>query len=92
MLINTGKEIRDPKVDQVVFFQPYQSERDKDKKPYPVIINSGYYLDPQYQRLSNHWEWNRLTSTGKIGKKENGYGNFFKAEGYKVTRKVVILK
>jgi hypothetical protein len=93
MLVNTGEQIRNPKINQVVFFQPWQDRRERRKKPYPVIINDGCYVDPIYQRLSNHWTWQRLTPTGRIRPEvEGGYGNFTKAEGYEITRKITVLK
>jgi len=91
MLVNTGELIRDPKVDQVVFYQPWQGKNDKRKKAYPVIINSGCFLSND--RVSNFWYWQRLTPTGRIKPEvEHGYGNFFIAEGYQLERKVVVLK
>ena len=35
-----------------------------------IQIKSGYFLDPVYQRLSNHWHWTVL-ETGETG---HGYG------------------
>ena len=91
MITNTGEQIRDPKVGEVVFFQPWQGKTDKRKKPYPVIINSGCFLSGG--RVSNWWSWNGLTPTGRIKPTvEIGYGNFFKAEGYEVQRKVTVSK
>lgn len=93
MLKNIGEEIRDPKQNQVVFYQPWQGETDKRKKPYPVIINSGCFLDPTFGSLSNFWYWQKLTPTGRIKPEiEQGYGNFFIAEGYEVQRKIIIKK
>ena len=91
MIINTGTEISSPKVNQVVFYQPWQGKTDRRKKAYPVIINSGdLFVDG---RVSNFWYWQRLTLTGRINPKvEHGYGNFFAAKGYKVERKVTVLK
>ena len=91
MLVNTGEQINDPELDQVVFFQPWMGWNDKRKKPYPVIINNGCFLSGG--AISNFWYWNRLTPTGRIkGEEEHGYGNFTRAEGYSVERKVVISK
>ena len=93
MLINTGKKINNPQKDQVVFFQPWMGKTDKRKKPYPVIINFGSYLDGISSRISNFWYWQRLTPTGRIRKEiEKGYGNFTVAEGYILTRKVIVTK
>ena len=93
MLVNTGKQISSPKVNQVVFYQPWQGKTDNRKKPYPIIIKDGEYLDSQYGRLSNFWSWHRLTPTGRINPRvESGYGNFFIAEGYQVETKVTVLK
>ena len=92
MLTNTGELIRDPKVGQVVFFQPWRGKNDKRKKAYPVIIVDGAFLVDG--RVSNYFSWKRLTPTGRIkhGCGEDGYGNFFVAEGYKVETKVTVLK
>jgi len=91
MLVNTGERINDPKVNQVVFFQPWKGKTDKRKKAYPVIINGGCFLSGG--RVSNWWNWHRLTPTGRITGAENqGYGSFTKAEGYNVSRKVTVLK
>lgn len=88
MILNTDIQISDPKVNQVVFYQPPR-KFDKDKKPYPIIINEGCYLSNG--RLSNFWQWQRLTPSGRIRPKiENGYGNFTKAKGWKVERKVKV--
>ena len=91
MLVKKGTEIRNPQLNQVVFFQPWQGKTDSRKKAYPVIINKGDFLVDG--RVSNFWYWQRLTPTGRIkGKQEHGYGNFFEARGYLVERKVVVPK
>lgn len=91
MLVNTNEQISDPKVNQVVFYQPWQGKNDKRKKAYPVIIKEGEYLSGG--RLSNFWYWQRLSPTGRINPKvEHGYGNFTIAEGYRTEIKVVVLK
>jgi hypothetical protein len=38
----------------------------------PVIVESGYFLDPQFGRVSNFWHWINL----RTGKREHGYGCF----------------
>jgi hypothetical protein len=88
MITNTGIHIKEPKVNQVVFFKPWQGKNEMRKKAYPVIIVDGQYLSNGL--ISNFWSWQRLTPTGRINPKvECGYGNFFQAEGYKVVRKVI---
>lgn len=89
MITNTGKMVKEPKVNEVVFYQPWQNKRDFQKKSYPVIIKSGNYLSNGL--LSNFWYWQRLTPTGRINPKvECGYGNFTEATGYDVVRKVIV--
>jgi hypothetical protein len=73
-----------------VFYKPWQGKNDRRKKPYPVIIKSGAYL--RNGLLSNHWDWQRVTPTGRINPKvECGYGNFTIASGYEVIRKIVVI-
>jgi hypothetical protein len=43
---------------------------------YPVYIIEGFYLDPVYQRLSNHWKWRKINNDGTLGDKEADYGLF----------------
>jgi len=91
MLVNTGIQVSEPAMNQVVFYQPWQGKNDRRKKAYPVIIKDGAYL--RNGRLSNFWDWQRLSPTGRINPKvECGYGNFFKAEGYEVVKKVIVSK
>lgn len=90
MLINTNKSINNPKINQVVFYQPPRTLKHKDKKPYPVIINDGCYLSNN--RLSNFWEWQKLTPSGRFRCIEYGYGKFTIAKGYEIQRKVKLLK
>ena len=40
----------------------------------PIKITHGYFLDPIYHRLSNHWTWRKVLSNGSLGKKGEGYG------------------
>ncbi|MDP3726603.1 MAG: hypothetical protein Q8R36_05415 [bacterium] len=45
------------------------------KRGHPICIIDGYFLDPIYGRLSNHWEWRRVKADGTLGvKKYSGYG------------------
>jgi hypothetical protein len=91
MIKNTGISIDSPKIGEVVFYQPWQEKNDSRRKPYPVIIVHGAYL--QNGLISNFWNWQRLTPSGRIKPKiECGYGNFTKASGYSVVRKVVVTK
>ncbi len=39
-----------------------------------VKIESGYFLDPIYHRVSNHWTWREVRPDGTLGPKESGYG------------------
>jgi hypothetical protein len=39
-----------------------------------VKIVGGYYYDPIYNRLSNHWTWREVKADGSLGPIENGYG------------------
>ena len=83
MITDTGEHITTPEVNRIVFHKPWQGKKEMKKKAYPVIINSGQYLDSLYHRLSNFWDWQRVSPTGKINKKvESGYGNFTIASGY----------
>ena|ERR1035437_9423252 len=83
MIRNTKIGISDPKIDQVVFFKPWQG-KDTKKKAYPVIINSGQYMTEH--GLSNFWYWQKISPTvGRISKNiEHGYGKFTLAKGYSV--------
>lgn len=91
MLVNTGKEIRKPKIGQVVFFQPWQGKNDNRKKAYPVIITDGQYMGTH--GVSNFWYWQRLTPSGRIKPEvEHGYGNFTEASGWELERKVIVVK
>lgn len=90
MLIDTNKQINSPKVNQVVFFHPARKMKYKPRKSYPVIINEGCFLSNG--RVSNFWEWQKLTPTGFIRKTEHGYGRFTIASGYEVQRKVKLIK
>ena len=40
----------------------------------PIKITHGYFLDPTYHRLSNHWTWREVLPNGSLGKKGEGYG------------------
>jgi hypothetical protein len=91
MITNTGVKINEPKVNQVVFYQPWQGKNDRRKKAYPVIIIDGAYY--RNGLLSNFWDWHRLSPTGRINpKRECGYGNFTEAEGVEVITKVKVKK
>jgi hypothetical protein len=39
-----------------------------------VKITSGYFLDPVYRRVSNHWTWRPVLRNGRLGREESGYG------------------
>jgi len=72
MLVNTNKLIKSPKINQVVFYHPPRTLKHRDKKPYPVIINDGCYF--YNGRLSNFWEWQKLTASGRFRESGCGYG------------------
>ena len=40
-----------------------------------IYITSGYFTDPEYGRISNHWSWREVNKDGTLGKKGNGYGD-----------------
>ena len=42
-----------------------------------VYIVSGFYLDPNFGRISNSWAWRSVLKNGELGDLECGYGNFF---------------
>lgn len=44
-----------------------------DKGAY-IYITGGYYTDPIYRRISNHFNWRIINSDGSLGKEEYGYG------------------
>jgi len=58
----------------------------RDYKPYPVVIKQGSYLSNG--RISNFWEWQRISLHGKLGEKGCGYGNFTVADGYRIEVKI----
>ena len=90
MLKDSNVRISDPAINQVVFFKPWQGKNANRKKAYPVIINSGKYLSNGL--LSNFWEWQRVSPTGRINNNiESGYGNFTVAWNYEVQRKIKVL-
>lgn len=39
-----------------------------------VIVLSGYFLDPVYNRVSNFWTWQYINDDGVLGLIESGYG------------------
>ena len=47
----------------------------------PIKIISGYFLDPIYGRLSNHWRWKVVKKNGELQEgQDSGYGggpNYF---------------
>lgn len=45
------------------------------RKLKPIYIIDGYYTDPTYGRLSNHWTWRPVKKDGTLGKRQNGYGD-----------------
>lgn len=84
MITDTKEHISNPKPHQVVFFKPWMGKNEKRKKAYPVIINDGQYMGQH--GLSNFWDWQRLSLTGRINKNvEHGYGNFTIAKGFKIS-------
>jgi len=44
----------------------------------PVLIESGYYLDPIYRRVSNFWHGHYVNPDGSLGEEWSGYGGRFK--------------
>ena len=38
-----------------------------------VMILSGCYRDPIYNRISNFWYWKEIFADGSLGKEESGY-------------------
>jgi len=88
MLVNTNKRVKCPKINQVVFYQPPRRLKCRDYVPYPVIITDGCYTSNG--KISNFWEWQRITLSGKFKDIGNGYGHFYIAEGYEVERKIII--
>ena len=93
ILVNTNKKINEPKIGEVVYFQPWMGKNANRKKSYPVLIKSGCYLDAMFHNVSNYWTWQHLTPTGRPkGDIEQGYGNFTIAKGWKVEIKVVVMK
>jgi len=90
MIKNTNEKINTPNLNDVVFFQPWITEADKHKRPYPVLIISGCFFDSSF-RVGNFWNWQPLTLTGKnFGEVRSGYGNFTKATGWKIEVKVKV--
>ena len=54
-----------------------------------VYITGGYYTDPTYGRLSNHYSWRKVKKDGSLGKEYSGYGGAeFKPVKFEVTIKV----
>ncbi len=81
MIKDTKYKINEPKVNQVVFFKPWQSKKEAKKKAYPVIINDGQYMGTY--GLSNFWNYQRISPTGRINRNvEQCYGNFTLASGF----------
>ena len=82
MITDTKHPISNPKVNQIVFFKPWQG-KDAKKKAYPVIINDGQYMGTY--GLSNFWDYQRISPTGRINKNvEQCYGNFTLAKNITV--------
>ncbi len=93
MLVNTNKKISDPKISDVVFFQPWGSKTDWKKKAYPVLIKSGCYRNTTFHTVTNFWDWQPLTPTGKPkGKLQHGYGNFTIATGWQTEVRIIVSK
>ena len=91
MLTITKNRVREPRPDEVVFYQPRNYDNQNHKKPYPVIVSSVKFEIGG--RVSNFFYWQSITPTGRIRDKvEHGYGNFYAAEGWSVSRKITITK
>ena len=45
----------------------------KHPNGYDAYIESGYYLDPIYGRISNFWTWRPVRKNGALGKRISGY-------------------
>jgi hypothetical protein len=39
-----------------------------------ILIMRGYFLDPEFGRLSNHWTWRYIRPDGSLGQGGSGYG------------------
>lgn len=53
----------------------YSPNGQAEKKGYLIKIIGGFFLDPIYHRLSNHWAWKRVKKDGSLGDEiERGYG------------------
>ena len=58
----------------------------------PVLIKDGQYLDPQYGRVLNFWEWYELNDQLQITEEQSGYGFFFKpSKKFKVKVKYEVI-
>jgi hypothetical protein len=53
-----------------------------------VYVESGCYLDPVYQRVSNHWTFRKVNKNGKLGKRFSEYGQSLKELKYSLVVKV----
>lgn len=38
------------------------------------LITDGFYIDPTYGRISNHWTWRPVRPDGSLGRSRSGYG------------------
>ena len=55
---------------------------------HPCLITGGYYLDPVYNRVSNHFNWRRINRDGTLQKEESsGYGG-----DWPLVRDAVVIK
>lgn len=53
----------------------YLYRKDGKGKGVPVKVIDGYYLDPVYGRVSNHWTWKRILPSGQMSRRSmSGYG------------------
>lgn len=42
---------------------------------WPCLITGGYYLDPMFHRVSNHFSWQKIRESGYLDSEEfTGYG------------------
>jgi len=75
--IREPDRVFEPEKGQIVLFKPFHNtEHYKIGDCYKVEIIDGQYWGSY--GLSNAWSWYRLTRNSKRGRKEHGYGCFYK--------------